>query len=114
MNEIPVVFEYDDSLEDIFFDEQKLMVFRIVQEQSNNIRKYANADRVNLSLTRKDDKINLIISDDGVGFKLEEVKTKGIGLTNIANRVNVLNGEFKIDSYPGNGCTLYVTFPVYS
>ena len=114
LNEIPVVFEYDDSLEDILFDEQKLMVFRIVQEQSNNIRKYANADRVNLSLTRKDDKINLIISDDGVGFKLEEVKTKGIGLTNIANRVNVLNGEFKIDSYPGNGCTLYVTFPVYS
>ena len=114
LNEIPVVFEYDDKLEDILFDEQKLMVFRIVQEQSNNIRKYANADRVNLSLTRKDDKIHLVISDDGVGFKLEEVKTKGIGLTNIATRVNVLNGEYKIDSYPGNGCTLYVTFPVYS
>ena len=90
------------------------MIFRIVQEQSNNIRKYANAERVNISLTRKEDRIQLIISDDGVGFKIDEVKTKGIGLTNIANRVNVLNGEFNIDTYPGNGCTLYVSFPVYS
>ena len=114
LNEIPVLFEYDDKLEDILFDEQKLMVFRIVQEQSNNIRKYANAERVKLSLMRKEDKVQLIINDDGVGFKVDEVKGKGIGLTNIANRVNVLNGEFNIDSYPGNGCTLYVTFPVYS
>ncbi len=114
LSDIPVSFEFDNELDDSLFDEQKLMIFRIVQEQSNNIRKYANAERVNISLTRKDDRIQLIISDDGVGFKVDEVKTKGIGLTNIANRVNVLNGEFNIDSYPGYGCTIYVSFPVYS
>jgi PAS domain S-box-containing protein len=114
LNDIPVSFEYDDDLEDLLMDEQKLMLFRIVQEQSNNIRKYANAGRVSLSLTRNNDRISLVISDDGVGFKVEEVKTRGIGLTNIASRVNVLNGIFRIDSYPGNGCTLTVNFPLYS
>jgi signal transduction histidine kinase len=90
------------------------MLFRIVQEQSNNIRKYANATKVTISFSQKGDTVHLMISDDGVGFKMDEVKTRGIGLTNISNRVNVLNGEFKVESYPGNGCTLYVSFPVYS
>jgi PAS domain S-box-containing protein len=114
LNDIPVSYEFHDELEDVLMDEQKLMIFRIVQEQSNNIRKYANAERVLISLTRKDDRISLIISDDGVGFKVDEVKSKGVGLTNIASRVNVLNGEYKIESYPGNGCTLSVWFPLYA
>jgi len=113
LHDIPVTFEYHDELEDILMDEQKLMVFRIVQEQSNNIRKYANAERVLISLIRKEDRIHLVINDDGVGFKADEAKTNGIGLTNIASRVNVLNGEFNIDAYPGNGCTLSVNFPLY-
>ncbi len=113
LNDIPVSFEFHDELEDILMDEQKLMVFRIVQEQSNNIRKYANAERVLISLTRKEDRIWLVINDDGVGFKTDDVKTNGIGLTNIASRVNVLNGEYKIETYPGNGCTLSVCFPLY-
>ena len=113
LNDIPVNFEYHDELEDVLMDEQKLMVFRIVQEQSNNIRKYASAERVLISLTRKEDRIYLIINDDGVGFKTDESKTNGIGLTNIASRVNVLNGEYKVESYPGNGCTLSVSFPLY-
>ncbi|TMI63367.1 MAG: PAS domain S-box protein [Bacteroidetes bacterium] len=114
LNDIPVNYEFDSELEDVLMDEQKLMIFRIVQEQSNNIRKYANAERVSINLTRKDDRICLLISDDGVGFKVDESKMRGIGLTNIASRVNVLNGEFKIDSYPGNGCTLSVCFPLYA
>ena len=114
LNDIPVNYEFDSELEDILMDEQKLMIFRIVQEQSNNIRKYANAERVSISLTRKDDRICLLISDDGVGFKVDESKMRGIGLTNIGSRVNVLNGEFKIESYPGNGCTLSVCFPLYA
>jgi len=114
LNDIPVNYEFDSELEDVLMDEQKLMIFRIVQEQSNNIRKYANAERVSINLTRKDDRICLLISDDGVGFKVDESKMRGIGLTNIASRVNVLNGEFNIDSYPGNGCTLSVCFPLYA
>jgi signal transduction histidine kinase len=113
LHDIPVNFEFHDELDDLLMDEQKLMLFRIVQEQSNNIRKYANAERVSIGLTRKDDRICLVISDDGVGFKLDEIKSRGIGLTNIASRVNVLGGEYKIETYPGNGCTLSVYFPLY-
>jgi PAS domain S-box-containing protein len=114
LHDIPVNFEFHDDLDDLLMDEQKLMLFRIVQEQSNNIRKYANAERVSISLVRKDDRIYLVISDDGVGFKIDEIKLRGIGLTNIASRVNVLGGEHKIESYPGNGCTLSVSFPLYN
>jgi signal transduction histidine kinase len=69
LNDIPVNYEFDSELEDVLMDEQKLMIFRIVQEQSNNIRKYANAERVSISLTRKDDRISLLISDDGLALK---------------------------------------------
>ncbi|MEO7523373.1 MAG: PAS domain S-box protein [Ferruginibacter sp.] len=92
--------------------EQQLMVFRIVQEQTNNIIKHSGATIANISLQEKDNIINLMISDDGKGFEKELQKMNGLGFVNIFNRVDAYNGKVEIISSPGNGCILDIYFPV--
>jgi len=96
--------------------EQQLMIFRVVQEQSNNIIKYSQATKVRVIIS--EDNIHnckLLIEDNGIGFDAEQLRNKrsqGIGFTNIHSRVDVCNGKLKIISSPGNGCVLEIIFPI--
>lgn len=96
--------------EDIIYD-FKLSLFRIVQEQMNNIIKHAQAKNVNIELSRTDDKIRLRVSDDGIGFDPNQQR-KGIGIYNIISRADLYNGVAQIDSAPGSGCTITIIFPI--
>lgn len=86
-----------------------LMIYRIVQEQLNNIVKYAKATAISISLETKND-ITLIIQDNGIGFNPDQ-KVKGIGLKNIQSRIEFYAGELKIKSAPGKGCSLMIKIP---
>jgi len=85
-------------------------LFRIVQEQLNNIIKHAQADHVQIKLFSTSDGILLEIKDDGDGFDIEKVR-KGLGFINIKNRAELFNGNAEIFSKPGKGCLLKVFFP---
>jgi two-component system, NarL family, sensor histidine kinase UhpB len=89
----------------------KLTIYRIAQEQMNNILKYAEAKKVTLKLLQEAGELLLIIKDDGIGFDTTQ-KSKGVGLLNMRTRAYLHNGIIRIVSSPGNGCTLYATFPV--
>jgi PAS domain S-box-containing protein len=91
--------------------EQQLVIFRVVQEQSSNIIKYARAENVTIALTDHHTHCSLTISDDGIGFDKTKQKANGIGFINIFNRVDAYNGKTEIITYPDNGCTLRVTLP---
>ncbi|MBA2330080.1 MAG: response regulator [Flavisolibacter sp.] len=91
-------------------DEKKLAIYRIIQEQLNNILKYANATHVLLSITPTEDSLILVIEDDGTGFDMS-VKSKGIGLKNIEKRAEFFGGRMSIISSPGQGCKLNVEIP---
>lgn len=93
-------------------EEQQLMVYRIIQEQSNNMLKYAETNEAIISLKTVNDHVELIISDNGKGFDKSEQKTSGIGFINIFNRVDAYNGKVEIITSPGNGCTLIINFPL--
>lgn len=95
--------------EDISY-EFKLSIFRIVQEQMNNIIKYSQATNVNIRLSRADDNISLLITDDGIGFVTTQPR-KGIGLHNIISRADLYDGIVDIQSAPGNGCSVSIKFP---
>lgn len=110
--ELEVTVDVIDDLENLLNNEQQLMIYRIVQEQSNNILKYAEASEVFISIRTFDQKIELLISDNGKGFNKKEQKAKGIGFINIFNRVDAHNGKVTITSSPGNGCLLEVLFPI--
>jgi PAS domain S-box len=95
--------------ENIIDDKLKLAIYRIVQEQLNNIIKYAKATTILISLKHDDDKVLLTIKDNGVGFDTSRSST-GIGLINIRTRASLFKGKLDITSSPGNGCTMKVVF----
>jgi two-component system sensor histidine kinase UhpB len=86
-------------------------IYRIVQEQLSNIHKHAKADKIMIRLNNDHRTLNLIINDNGVGFDMQQ-KRKGIGITNIFNRVESYNGTVDFTSMPGKGCTLSVKIPL--
>lgn len=106
-----VKYKFDPLLEDILSSEQKVMLLRIVQEQTTNITKYAKASIVAIEVELAGTMVKLLIKDDGIGFDLKD-KSGGIGLSNIADRALILNGKLEIITSPGNGCSLEVIFPV--
>jgi len=101
----------DDVVEKLS-GEQQLMVYRIIQEQSNNILKYAETNEAIISLKEVNQNVELIISDNGVGFDKTQQKASGIGFINIFNRVDAYNGKVEIITAPGEGCTLIINFPL--
>lgn len=100
-------FYIDDLDENLFNDQAKVSLYRIVQEQLNNILKHAEARSILVKLYRENSKIILSIKDNGKGFIVSE-RSNGVGLTNIGSRAEILNGVVEIDSAPGKGCTLKV------
>ena len=87
------------------------MLYRIVQEQLNNIVKHANARSVTIRLSFKSQHLHLTIVDDGVGFNTDHLRM-GIGLQNIQNRVEFYAGNLNIISAEGKGCRMEITVPV--
>jgi PAS domain S-box-containing protein len=110
-NDITVNMKIDQAVVDKLTQEQQLVVFRIIQEQSNNIIKYSRASAATISITEKQNQCNLIISDNGIGFDKEKQHANGIGFINIFNRIDAYNGKVEIITYPDNGCTLNITLP---
>lgn len=92
-------------------EDLKLNIYRIVQEQVNNILKYAEATQATISINRDDRNVHVAIIDNGKGFD-PLIKRKGIGISNIINRIDSYNGEITIDSSPGKGCKLVIKIPV--
>ena len=95
--------------EEVLSNEMQLMVYRIVQEQMNNILKHSNATKVLISLQTRQKRVHLQIEDNGIGFDITSAKG-GIGFQNIRNRLDVFNGTLHINSSPGNGCKMRVEF----
>jgi len=91
-------------------DNIKLMAYRIVQEQVNNIIKHSRATDAEIKLAVSKKMFNITVKDNGVGFDAKR-KVKGIGLSNITSRAELHNGKVDIVSSPGNGCTLKVSLP---
>jgi two-component system sensor histidine kinase UhpB len=86
-------------------EEQKTALYRIIQEQMNNILKHAKATNVRIYLSSSAEGVEMSISDDGRGFD-PVAKKNGVGFYNISNRVKLFNGSLIIDSAPGKGCLL--------
>lgn len=91
-------------------DELKLNIYRILQELISNTLKYAAATSLKISIKVHQHLLTVIVTDDGQGFDVNTKRT-GIGISNLINRVESFNGQLKIDSSPGNGCSTTITIP---
>jgi len=86
----------------------KIVIYRVVQEAMNNSAKHSKANRLRLCLLKMDGRINLMVEDNGQGFDLEKVvssenTTRGLGLTNMRERIELSGGSFEIESAKGKG-----------
>lgn len=91
---------FKPSLRKLLPDFINTTLFRVVQEALTNIQKHAEAKNVIIKLSIKSRWLTLTIEDDGVGFDINHQDTPrhGIGLRNLAERVEYHTGEFDIDS----------------
>jgi signal transduction histidine kinase len=80
-------------------------------EALQNVQKYARASRATVSLAALNGNLRFEVEDDGTGFDVA-VTPRGSGLTNMADRLDALGGEFAVDSAPGRGTTLRGRVPV--
>ena len=101
--------DFKELNEDDLKDEQKTMIYRVVQEQLNNIIKYAGANLISIKVKTEDDQVIITVADDGRGFDPAEVSS-GIGLKNIRSRLQVFSGSMELETAPGRGCSLNARF----
>lgn len=102
-----------EMVDDLFPGAAATNFYRVMQESLNNVLKHSRAKNVRLRLERDVREVHLLIQDDGCGFDpdADHHGGKGMGLKNIAARVQMLGGQFKLDSKPGQGARLEVTIP---
>jgi len=105
-----VSFTSSIKAEEKIDDEVALALFRIVQEQINNILKHSDAFRVSIDLTIEESKLKLTVTDDGKGHDMQ-INKHGLGLKNIFNRAEFHKGSAEIFSEPGKGFMLQVEIP---
>ncbi len=105
-----------ESVKEYLTKEAEISFYRIIQEALNNVLKYAKANQVFIELYKKNDHITLSIIDDGIGFDvLNHKKIDGslhFGIIGMQERVDFLEGEFNINSTPGNGTTIIASVPI--
>lgn len=113
ISKIQIDIHEDSFKEEELSDIQKLMVYRITQEQLNNILKHSKAEHVAIALMRAGPQVHLSIEDDGIGFDINKLRL-GLGFKNIRHRLELFNGKMKIISAPDEGCKLEAMFELRS
>ena len=77
-------------------------IFRVIQESINNSIKYANASKIEVQISKKEDNFLVLIIDNGIGFDKNTVEL-GSGLGNIEKRASEINGAINIKSKKNKG-----------
>lgn len=92
-------------------DDIEITLYRIVQEALTNVERYAQAEFVGIKIWQRDGYIWVEISDDGVGFIVEQ-ESSGIGILNMRERTELLSGRFNLKSRPGMGTRVRAGFAI--
>lgn len=96
---------------DIPDESKKLILIRLVQECLNNAIKHAEASAIRIKVDQEGSKLNLEISDDGVGFDISD-DSNGLGLKNLHSRMSTIDGELDIKSAPKQGTSIKMSVEV--
>ncbi|AUC16133.1 hypothetical protein BTO06_13625 [Tenacibaculum sp. SZ-18] len=95
-----------------YSQEYEIKIFNIIQELINNILKHSEANNAYIIMEEEDDALNIIVKDDGKGFKNKSEEEKGVGINQIKARIHMMNGTFLIESSKGQGTKTTMNIPV--
>lgn len=91
-----------------------MTLFRVIQELYSNAKKHARCKKFQICISFDTEKIEIKVSDDGIGFELESISLnrKNFGLLIIRERVSLLSGKIKIDTEKGKGTSVLIEVPI--
>lgn len=93
----------------------KILIYRVMQEAFNNIAKHSNADSIDVTLEKKDKRVNLLIRDNGEGFEIgplmDHEQSHGMGLKSMSERTELFGGSLHIETKPGRGTLVRASWP---
>ncbi|MBZ0291889.1 MAG: sensor histidine kinase [Anaerolineae bacterium] len=93
--------------------EMETSIYRIIQEGLTNIARYAQSETASVLIDQRQQKIRLIIEDNGIGFDPDTVMNKrSLGLQGIRERAALFGGTLTIESQAGHGASLFVEIPL--
>ena len=92
-------------------EELQVAIYRIAQKHLTNVLKHSQASEVWLRLDSTPHLLSLVIHDNGIGFDTTK-RQGGIGITNMKSRASLINGEIKMESEEGHGCTMSLIIPM--
>jgi PAS domain S-box-containing protein len=98
------------------FEAGSTFLFQAVRELLLNAVKHAHVKTASIEVRRKDQRIRIVVADQGVGFNPTQLKTRtdrisGLGLLSIRDRLDLLGGQLEIESAPGAGSRFTLTVP---
>lgn len=105
---IDVEYHFDADIK--MADEFETSMYRLTQEALTNIEKHAEANIVSLSFIKKNQGVAFECRDDGKGISANP--EPGIGFINMRERLELIGGDFSIESQKGKGTRIYATFPI--
>ena len=104
---IEVQYDFDSTVD--MTDEIEISIYRLTQEALTNIEKHAKASLVTISFARKHQKLVFECRDNGKGLLVNP--EPGIGLINMRERLELIGGDFYIESQKGKGTRICAVFP---
>lgn len=102
---IEVIIELDDTHHK-YAKQQKMIIFRVIQETIHNVLKHAEASRIWISTPNNN---SIIIEDNGIGFDVNK-RGQGQGIQNLTKRMTLIGGEYKIESSLKKGTRVSIIF----
>jgi signal transduction histidine kinase len=107
-----------DNIDNSFPEAQRINVYRIIQEATNNISKHSGATEAQILIQKTNQGVTLTISDNGKGLspdvKSASTGKSGFGLIGIRERALLMSGTVKIQSSSGSGTVLRFDFPLHA
>lgn len=110
LNSIEASIIIEGIKKDLINKKDEIFIYRIVQEFLSNTLKYAEAEKVSITMNYKPEALTIIVKDDGIGFDSTTIK-KGSGLINMQSRAGLINAQLDITSNLKEGTQLLLKYP---
>lgn len=106
---IPVTLNIEGNLDNLP-EALRLCLYRAIQEAMTNSVKHAEATHVSVAVKQEETRVTASVQDDGKGFDVD-VKSSGLGLLGMTERVRALHGRMSVLSAPGSGTRIHLELP---
>jgi two-component system, NarL family, sensor kinase len=103
---------FEENKNTFWNDDRALMTFRIVQELVNNAVKHSKGTLINVGLKWNDNKLQVLVNDNGIGFSLEKTVRKGVGWWNIQQRAAKIGADVKLHENIVEGSSVELNVPL--